>query len=195
MSWYQKALDLEPRNPALWAQFAAAKAAQGDLHSAENASRQALSIAPRFVAARVQLVAILREARKFDQALQELDHLEAVAPGHKDLAAERSALIAARNARSQDAQDPKRVHLGRILVSDEAKAKQAEARLGQGDAFADVARALGEGPEARLGGDIGHVDPAELRPELAAAISQLQPGMTSEVLRLGDQFLILQRIP
>jgi tetratricopeptide (TPR) repeat protein len=193
---YKQALDISPRDPGLWLQQAGAQAQSGDLKGAETSSRRALQIAPGLLAARVQLVAILREDRRYDEALAELQHLESAAPGHPDLAAERASLEAARSAAKAQASAPGTVHLARIYTKDRARADEAWKKLQAGGTFDALARDYGEGPEKARSGDIGFVDPAQLKAEVAAAVRALQPGQVTAVLDLGNGgWAILRRTP
>jgi len=190
---FQEALSLQPRNPMLWAQLAAAQAESNAVKAAIESIGRALEIAPDFVAGRVQLVAILRMARRFDDALGELAKLEALAPGHPDLAAERAALESARSIQSREAAEPGRLGVSRILVSDRTLAEKLHGQLARGASFATLAQAHSEGPEKSHGGDIGFVSPADLLPEVHDALSRLAVGDHSPVIDLGGRFLILQR--
>ncbi len=189
---YRRALVLRPRDPELHVELAAAQAADGDLHGAEETARAALAIAPELVAARVQLVAVLREARKFDAALTELKVLERQIPNHPDIAAERAAIEARRDAHKAQAASGK-VRLARIVTKDEATARQVVQEARGGADFALLARRHGSGAEAGRGGDIGYVDVDELRPELAAAVRGLAAGKVSDPVDLGGSWLVLKR--
>ena len=189
---YQQALKLQDRNPVIHVQFATAKAAADDLEGAEASIRMALAIAPSFVAARVQLVAILRENRKYDQALKELAILEKLAPEHPDLTSERISLESIRDTRLKEEAVPNRVRLSRIVVGDRELAFSLRQELAEGASFDALARQYGEGAERRHGGDIGFVNPDDLRGEVATAVTGLKPGAYSPVIPIDDRFLILK---
>ncbi|HCP45269.1 MAG TPA: hypothetical protein DIU15_04475 [Deltaproteobacteria bacterium] len=190
---FRDALSLEPRNPMLWAQLATAQTALGAFNEAIQALNKALTIAPQFVAGRIQLVAVLRMARRFDEALTELAQLEELSPGHPDLAAERAALESARSVQTREAAQPGRLRVSRILVSERRLADELHSKLSQGASFPQLATAHSEGPERSRGGDIGFVSPEELRPEVRQALKRLSVGQNSPVIDLGGRFLLLQR--
>ena len=191
--WYRRALDLLPRDPRLWFELGSAQAASARFDDAVGSLRRALELAPGFVDARVQLVAVLREARRFDDALAELTRLEELAPGNADLKAQRAALEAARAQRRKlDASGG--VHVAQIIVRDAALAQDLRQRLVDGADFAALAREHSVGAEGIHGGDVGRVQPADLRPEIATALATLAPGELSEVLDLGGVFLLVKRI-
>jgi len=190
---FHDAVALQPRNPMLWAQLATAQAESGALNEAIQAIEKALDIAPDFVAGRVQLVAILRMARRFDDALRELAILEELAPGHRDLATERAALESVRSVQKREEAQPGRLRVSRILLSERTTADRLHRQLLGGASFSSLASAHSEGPERSHGGDIGFVSPQELRPEIQAALQRLAVGQHSPVIDLGERFLLLQR--
>ena len=189
---YRRALELRPRDPELHVELAAAQAADGDLLGAAETSRAALAIAPEMVPARVQLVAILRDARRFDEALAELDVLAKQIPNHPDISGERAAIEARRSDHQKQAASGE-VRLARILVDGEDAARDIVRQARSGTDFGTLARRHSMGPAAPRGGDIGYVAAKDLRPELAAAVRELAVGDVSEPVNLGESWLILKR--
>jgi tetratricopeptide (TPR) repeat protein len=189
---YHEALKLRPDDPVLLVQLGTTQAASGDFRAGEASFRKALSLAPEFIEARTQLVALLREDRRYDAALKELAELEKLAPGNADIATERGKLEAARRAVDAGRKDGA-IRLAQILVADKATADAAVAELKGGTSWDIVARRRGTGPEAARAGDLGWVDPAELRAELATAVRALKPGQTSAALPVGSAYVILRR--
>jgi tetratricopeptide (TPR) repeat protein len=192
LRWYGEALAANPQDPTLWVQYGTTLAATGDFDEGINAVNKALQIAPGFVAARAQLVSILREGRRYDEALAELDRLDAISPGNPSIAAERTNILAAKRAMSATKQAGG-VRLSQILFLEEANARKALSELDSGARFNSVARTYGKGPEAARGGDVGYVNVAEMRPEVAEVVRGLSPGQRSEVVSVGKAWLIVQR--
>jgi len=192
LRWYDKALKNNPLDPTLWVQYGTTQAAMGDFEAGIVSVRKALEIAPGFVAGRAQLVSILREARQYDEALTELAKLETSAPGNPSIAAERANIEAARKAYAAS-KGAGGVRISQILLLDQAKANAALAKLDGGSSFGAVAREFGQGPEAARGGDVGFVNPAEMKAEIAAAINSLAPGQRSGLISLGKAWIIVQR--
>ena len=190
---YRRALALRPRDPELHVELAAAQAADGDLDGAAETARAALRIAPEMVPARVQLVAILRDARRFDEALAALDVLAEQIPNHPDISGERAAIEARRADHERQAASGE-VRLARILVADEAAARDLVRQARAGSGFSTLARRHSTGPAAGRGGDIGYVATKDLRPELAAALRDLRPGDVAEPVQVGGSWLILKRL-
>jgi len=191
--WFMKALKLRPRDPQLWMQFGGAQAAAGDFSAAEAKFRKALEIAPTFIGARVQLVALLRQDRRYDDALKELAIIERAVPDHPDVANERRAIESAKAARAKAAGSGG-VHLSQIFLTDRSRAEEVLAALRSGRSWDVLARTFGEGPEAKSAGDVGYVKPGELRAEIAEALGGLQVGDTSGLVGVGPGWVILKRL-
>lgn len=60
------------------------------------------------------------------------------------------------------------------------RAKAARERVVKGESFAEVAKALSEGPTASSGGDLGEMPQASLLPELAKAMKGMKEGQLSQ---------------
>jgi len=189
---HRKALELQPRDPVLWLQMATAQKELGDLGAAERSIRTALEIAPGFATARIQLVAILRQDRRFDEALVELKPLQALAPDHPDIAAEAASLEAALETQ-RDAAAGGKIRISQIMMRDADVAAEVLGKLTAGTSFGTLAARYGTGPESNRSGDIGYVDPNQLRAEVADAVRTLEIGERSGVVDLGGVQLILLR--
>lgn len=73
------------------------------------------------------------------------------------------------------------VHARHILVEDEAKAKDAAARVKKGEDFAKVAAELSKDPgSGKEGGDLGWFTKERMVPQFAEAAFKLQKGQISE---------------
>lgn len=190
---YRRALSLRPRDPALHVEMAAAQSAAGDLTGAAKTARSALAIAPEMVPARVQLVAILRDARRFDEALTELDVLDQQIPGHPDVVSQRTIIEARRGAHREQAKSGK-IRLSRILVGDEALAQDLVQQARGGADFGALAQRHSSGPFSAVGGDIGYVDAKDLLPDLAKAVAQLERGGVASPVQVGANWLIVKRV-
>ena len=87
------------------------------------------------------------------------------------------------------------IHLG-ATDGDRALKRELAAslrqRLAAGEDFAALARQFSEAAKAAEGGDWGWVDPATLRPELAAAARALATGSASDVVEAGDYAYVLR---
>ncbi|MBI3393550.1 MAG: peptidyl-prolyl cis-trans isomerase [Nitrospirae bacterium] len=68
----------------------------------------------------------------------------------------------------------------------------ALARVGRGEAFADVARAVSQAPSARDGGDLGFLVRGTLADQLDQAVFSLAPGETSAPIPMSDGVHLLQ---
>lgn len=87
---------------------------------------------------------------------------------------------------------PERVRLRQILTEDRATAERALRELAGGADFAQVARALSDGPGAASGGYQGELSRADLPPAFADVIFSLRPGEVSRLIQADYGFHIFQ---
>jgi len=80
-----------------------------------------------------------------------------------------------------------------ILVATEAEAQEIKKLLDGGANFAQLARERSKGPNAQKGGDLGLITKGDLLAELDKAISTLQVGQTSDVIKSQIGFHIFKR--
>jgi tetratricopeptide (TPR) repeat protein len=86
-------------------------------------------------------------------------------------------------------------HLRIIVVDSPDKAAQILAALNRGEDFATLAKRNSSDPSADDGGELGTINPEELRAELRDAVLQLQPGQISPVIKIPTGYAILQIPP
>lgn len=79
-----------------------------------------------------------------------------------------------------------------ITVRDRQEAQQIRRQLSQGASFSALAAQKSLGPERQAWGYSGTVRLADVQPELRAILKTLQPGQISEVIKLGQQFVIVK---
>ena len=79
-----------------------------------------------------------------------------------------------------------------ITTATEAKAVELRARILAGESFESVATANSTDRSAAAGGFMGTVVPADLRQEFRTALSGLRPGQVSPVVKMGNEFFLLQ---
>ncbi|MFN7985263.1 MAG: peptidylprolyl isomerase, partial [Vicinamibacterales bacterium] len=79
-----------------------------------------------------------------------------------------------------------------IVVGTSDEAARVLERLGRGEAFDAVARAVSIDPSARGGGLLGRVDVTTLRAEVQRALTGLRIGQTSAVVPIATGFAVLQ---
>ncbi len=97
------------------------------------------------------------------------------------------------NGRSQT--PPVREFLRLIVTNDDERAQSAAKRVASGEPFREVARELSTDPSAGAGGYIGSMELSQLDATLARAAAKLWYGETSEVVNLGERYVILNRLP
>lgn len=91
--------------------------------------------------------------------------------------------------------DTPRVPARLIVVNSQAEISAVLARLKKNDDFAVVAREQSIDATSLVGGFLGAVDPATLRPELREAIKSLKPGQISSVIKVPDGYVIVKLLP
>lgn len=89
---------------------------------------------------------------------------------------------------------PKREFLRLISVATDEDMQAVTARLAKGDPFSSVAHDLSKDASAPAGGFIGDVALADMDPGLAAAAAHLAEDSNSEVVRVGDNRVLLHRL-
>jgi peptidyl-prolyl cis-trans isomerase SurA len=77
-------------------------------------------------------------------------------------------------------------------VAIRAKAEEVHKLAADGGNFAKLAKEYSQGPAAEEGGDIGEIQPDEMRPEFAKAAKSLEPGQVSPLIVTADGFHILK---
>jgi tetratricopeptide (TPR) repeat protein len=90
------------------------------------------------------------------------------------------------------AQDERAIR--RIVVADRQSAEEILEQLRQGASFSALAGTRSIGGEHNQWGYSGLVRPQEVQPVLRAALLKLKEGQISEVLELGEQFVIIKII-
>jgi peptidyl-prolyl cis-trans isomerase SurA len=73
-----------------------------------------------------------------------------------------------------------------------AKAEEVRALAADGKDFAKLAKEYSQGPGAADGGDIGEVEPEQMSPEFAKAVTALKRGQVSELVVTAAGFHILK---
>src|SRR5512134_1760717 len=92
---------------------------------------------------------------------------------------------------AQDASAPA-VTLRMIEVGSLEAAQRILERLQRGERFVAVARAESTAPSAEIGGWLGKVTLAELRPEVRQALEGVKPGRTTPIVRIPTGFAIFK---
>ncbi len=84
------------------------------------------------------------------------------------------------------------VSLQIIVVGSQSEAQSMLDRLKRGEDFAAIARQFSTDNTASDGGNMGQVNPLNLRPEIRDALQGLAPGETSAIVHLPSGFAILK---
>jgi parvulin-like peptidyl-prolyl isomerase len=88
------------------------------------------------------------------------------------------------------------IHLRRLVVDDQAVARDAARRIAAGEAFADVAAEVSTDPALRSArGDLGPLERSALPPQIAGIARSLrQPGQVSEVFRAEGKWNLIELV-
>ncbi|MFC1526650.1 tetratricopeptide repeat protein [Candidatus Latescibacterota bacterium] len=81
-----------------------------------------------------------------------------------------------------------------ILVSAESIGRDLLQRLVDGEDFGELAVQFSEAPNARDGGDLGFFGPGDMLPAVEKTVLQLEVGQVSDVIRLVQGFMLIQRL-
>jgi parvulin-like peptidyl-prolyl isomerase len=96
------------------------------------------------------------------------------------------------NERRNDYKVESRVRVAQIVVSDQATAKEAEARLNAGEDFAKVATEMSIAPEAISGGDLGYITRQIMPEPLDDTIFKLPVNKISPIVQSPYGFHIFK---
>jgi len=86
------------------------------------------------------------------------------------------------------------VSLRILTVRTEAEATTIRSQLQKGESFEALARERSVDPSAKDGGYMGSFKLTDLRSEFQRALDGLAPGQVSAVTRVGNQFVLLERV-
>ncbi len=167
---------------------------QGRVEEAVAEIEEAVRLDPEYVQAHVVLAQLYENLGRVEEALPLLDQLERLDPAaHAELDHWRRQLRAvSEDAASQLAAG--KVHLLHIVTSDPDATGPLREALAGGEDFAGLAARFSEGPTAVRGGDIGWVDPGDMREPLRSAIGELDPGETTPLITAGDRTHVFKRV-
>ena len=81
-----------------------------------------------------------------------------------------------------------------ILVDTEAQGRDILLRLQRGEKFATLATQFSKAPNAPEGGDLGYFGPGDMVADVEAAVLGLELGAVSDLIRIQQGIMILQRL-
>ena len=87
------------------------------------------------------------------------------------------------------------VNLGIIVTATAAGAEEVRSQLNAGCDFGVLAREKSIDPTSNVGGYLGRLNPAQLRPELRDALNRIKTGQVSNVVQIPSGFAILKILP
>lgn len=103
-------------------------------------------------------------------------------------------LMTSGRGQSSSRRQGERFGLRVISVDTEAVARELRARAQAGETFEELALTYSNDPSREAGGFIGIVTLPELNPDYRAAVTDLPIGEVSPVTRVGEEYVLLQRL-
>ncbi len=167
---------------------------QGRVEEAVTEIAEAVRLDPEYIQAHVVLAQLYEGLGRVDEALALLDQLERLDPGARSELDQWRAQLRAVGEEAADQIAAGKVHLLHIVTSDPGAAGPLREALDGGEEFAALAARFSEGPTAVRGGDIGWVDPGDMREPLRSAIGELAPGDTTPVITVEERLHVFKRI-
>jgi len=155
----------------------------------------AIELNPDMLTARVVQAQILEEMGRWDEALAVVIGLNEIDEANTaELNAWEDRIRSQRDA-SMSASGEGKVHLLHLVVGNEQVLKTVTAELTAGTPFTTVAVRFSSGQAAAKGGDIGWINPAEMKEPMKSAIEELGVNEISPPVEAGGLYHIFKRIP
>jgi tetratricopeptide (TPR) repeat protein len=155
----------------------------------------AVELNPDMLTARVVQAQILEELGRWDEALEVVIGLNEIDEANtSELSAWEERIINQRDS-SLGAMREGKVHLLHIVMGNEQIVETVTAELAAGTAFTTMAVRYSSGEAAAKGGDIGWINPAEMKEPMKSVILELAMNETSPPVEAGGLYHIFKRIP
>ncbi len=156
---------------------------------------KALALDPSMLNARVVLAQMKETMGDFGGALEQVESLQQQDQDNAaDLAAWRQRLNREKEAAAESRASGK-IHLLHMVLGTREVTDNVVRELAGGGDFGSLAVRFSSGPAASRGGDIGWIDPAEMKPVLREAIEALGINETSPPVESGGLYHLFKRIP
>jgi tetratricopeptide (TPR) repeat protein len=155
----------------------------------------ALELNPDMLTARVVQAQILEEMGRWDEALAVVADLNQIDEANTaELTAWEERIRQERDA-SLSATSEGKVHLLHLVVGNEEVLEIVTKELAAGTAFTTLAVRYSSGEAAAKGGDIGWINPGDMREPMKSAIMELALNEISPPIEAGGLYHIFKRIP
>ncbi len=89
---------------------------------------------------------------------------------------------------------PSKVHCAHILVKTEKEADEILKRLGKGEKFTNIAKAVSLCPSGKRGGDLGSFGRGQMVKEFENAAFALQKGQMSSIVKTKYGYHLIKRL-
>jgi parvulin-like peptidyl-prolyl isomerase len=219
---YQKLVEKAPQSAQAHYVLGQILMQKGDLDAARIELEKSIELKPDWKDPRLGLALVLMQARKTAEARAVYERVLEIDPNdaavHNNIGlihalqgelAEAEAAYGRAIAHSQDGKvlaDAQRnleivrairagkMRVRHILVASEQKAQEVLERLGVGEDFAELARKHSIDPSGKDGGNLGFFSPGDLHPDFESAVTKLDVGETSGVVKTPLGYHIINRI-
>jgi len=191
---FRRYLEQRPDDPVAHFNYGVHLEHQGQLDEAIAEIEAAARLDPRYVQARVVLAQLYEGQGRIEEALALLDELARLDPSAEaELAQWRVRMQSAGEAAAAQLAAGK-VHLLHIVTEDPEAVPRLREALAAGEDFGGLAARFSQGPTAVRGGDIGWVDPGQMREPLRSAITALAPSATSAIIEADGRWHVFRRV-
>ncbi len=156
---------------------------------------RALALDPSMLNARVVLAQMKEASGDYAGALEQVEMLQDKDKDNAaDLATWHQRLVDEQQEASSLRAEGK-VHLLHMLLGTREIVDKVMAELATGGDFGSLAVRFSTGPAASRGGDIGWIDPRQMKAPLRDAILKLGPNETSPPVQSGGLYHLFKRVP
>ncbi len=191
---FREYLRLAPEDPMGLFNYAVHLQKTGRLAEALQHIESSVSLAPDLLAAQVTRAELLEAVHRPAEALEVVELIIAAVPESDAGLTEWRERLIRRTDDDDSARHEGQIRLRHIVLVDASAAEQLRRELAAGADFGNLAIRFSSGPSAAQGGDIGWVDPADLRVELREVGLRLDIGEIGETRTPDGRHHFLQRL-
>jgi Flp pilus assembly protein TadD len=155
----------------------------------------AAELNPDMLTARVVQAQILEEMGRWDEALAVVMGLNEIDEANTTELNAWEDRIRSQRDTSLSASNEGKIHLLHLVVGNEEILEMVTSELAAGSPFTTVAVQFSSGQAAAKGGDIGWINPAEMKEPMKSAIEELDVNEISPPIEAGGLYHIFKRIP
>ncbi len=192
---FRKFLELQPDDPVGHFNFGIHLQHQGQATAGIAHVEKALALDPSMLNARIVLAQMRESVGDYQGAIAQVTQLQEL---DQENAADLGQWLARLQAEQETASQARlegKVHFLHMVLGNQKIVAQVEQDLAAGGDFEALAVQYSSGPTAARGGDIGWINPAEMKEPLRSAILALKLDETSPPVEAGGLYHIFKRVP